>query len=101
MSNAKIAALTLREKVREAERLSRELIQHLELGFLPKVQEVRRLSKAGTLPDQIDEVADASVRTSTQVVLKSYDYSAKLQETLEQFLQAIETDLRGITERGE
>ncbi|MEZ6055219.1 MAG: hypothetical protein R3C01_00815 [Planctomycetaceae bacterium] len=101
VSNPKVAGLTLREKVREAERLSRELIQHLESGFLPKVQDLRRLAKTGTTADQIDEVADASIRTSSQVVLKSFDYSAKLQETLEEFLEAIEADLHNITEQGE
>ena len=38
--------LTIRDKCREAQRVIRELIDHLDQAFLPKVKNLRKLARA-------------------------------------------------------
>lgn len=86
----------LRERFREAERLTRELIQHLELGFMPKMQEVRRIARKATTPNQMDDIADNTIRTSVDAVLTSHEYSLDLTRKLERYLQSIEKEVNEI-----
>jgi len=95
-----MSAVTLREKLRETERQIRELVQHLELGQLPKVHALRKLAKQGMDPEEMSEVADASIRNSTTSVLKSHEYTIEMQKSLNKFLKEIQADLKRITEGG-
>lgn len=95
-----INQLTLREKLRDAARGVRELIEHLELGFVPKVHELRKLTRqhdpaAGTAP-----VADVSIRSYVTAVLESERFTAGLNDSFENYLNSIKKDVSEVISRG-
>lgn len=91
--------LTLREKLIEADKTTRELVQHLEQAFIPKVHNLRRLSRSGMDPER-DEVKDISIRNSADDALQSDAYARKLCGQLSEFLQAIDKDVTHVFENG-
>lgn len=100
MSERSPEHLTLREKLIEAERLMRELSDHLERGFIPKAHETRRMARRANQPEYQDEVKDVTVRSSSDDLLRSDDYSRQLCERNLRMLSAIEQDVRAIFEQG-
>jgi hypothetical protein len=100
MPDRPLESLTLREKLIEAEKLSRELIDHLERGFIPKAHELRRQARRANEPDHQDEIKDVTVRSMVDQVLHSDDYTRQLGDRAERLLAAIDTDVRTIFENG-
>lgn len=92
--------LTLREKLIEAERLVRELTDHLERGFVPKAHLTRRTARRANEPENQDEVKDVTIRSSAEELLQSDEYSRQLCERNIRFLAAIEHDVQSIFEQG-
>lgn len=92
--------LTLREKLIEAERLLRELTDHLERGFIPKAHLARRTARRANEPENQDEVKDVTIRSSATELLRYDDYSRRLCERNRRFLAAIERDVEAIFEQG-
>jgi hypothetical protein len=99
MSERPLDNLTLREKLIEAERLMRELSDHLERGFIPKAHEIRRLARRANEPENQDEVKDVTIRSSSDELLRSDDYSRQLCERNIRMLAAIEQDVKAIFEQ--
>jgi hypothetical protein len=96
MSDKPVAHLTLREKFNAAERLSRELIEHLEQGFIPKAHELMRLVqplRSGVFPTDVE---DLTVRNHVAAVLESENYTEQLCEKLEAHCQAIKAEVSRI-----
>lgn len=100
MAERQIESLTLREKFIEAEKLTRELIDHLDRGFIPKVHQLRRTARRGTNPEHLDEIKDLTVRESVKQVLDSDDYTRQLCDRAGQLLTAIDKDVNTIFEQG-
>jgi hypothetical protein len=75
MAASSIDNLTLREKLRNVEKLTRELTDHLEKGFIPKARSLRRLARRGTDPEQRETVSDVAVREAVSTVVKSDQYT--------------------------
>ena len=100
MSERPLENLTLREKLIEAERLLRELTDHLERGFIPKAHETRRLARRANEPENQDDIKDVTIRSSADVLLRSDDYSRQLCERNIRLLAAIEQDVQAIFEQG-
>ena len=100
MSNRPLESLTLREKFIEAEKVARELADHLERGFIPKAHEVRRLAQRANQPDQQDEVKDVTIRSSAKRLIQSDDYTRQLCRRAEQLLSGIDTEVQSIFEHG-
>jgi hypothetical protein len=96
--SATIDNLTLREKLRDVEKLTRELSDHLEKGFIPKLHSLRRLSRRGSDPDQRDAVSDIAIRESVSTVLKSESYARELSENTRRYLRSIQADIDGMFE---
>lgn len=78
-------SLPLREKFTNAERLTRELIDHLDQGFLTRVQELRRVARK----DESDGVTDKSVRAHCTKLFESDDFTRKLSAELHQYIESI------------
>ncbi len=78
MSDESLANLTLRDKLKETENLSRQLIDHLERGFIPKAHQLRRMARHGTQPDEKETISDGSIRAGVLDVLQSDDYARQL-----------------------
>lgn len=96
MTDQLLETQPLRDRFREAERLTRELIQHLELGFLPKTEDVKRVAKKGTAGTHAGELTDQTIRASVDGMLTAHEYTLDLTRKLERYLQSIEREVQSI-----
>ncbi|MFK7820705.1 MAG: hypothetical protein AB8G99_18450 [Planctomycetaceae bacterium] len=87
---SKVSSLPLREKFTAAERLTRELIEHLDQGFLPRIKALRRVCRK----DESSGVTDKSVRHECQQLFKSEDFSDQLISELSELFDSIDTELQ-------
>lgn len=85
-----IEQLTLRELFTQTERLTRELIEHLEQGVLPKIQTLEQLVNE----KDFDQVNDMTIRNQAASVLQADEYSRVLSHKMDEHLQGIELALR-------
>ena len=97
---APIENLTLREKLRDAAHSVRELIEHLEMGFVPKVHELRKLCRQHDPTSDAAPVADSTVRSHVHTVIESDRFTAGLVENLEKYLNSIQKDVANVVSRG-
>ena len=100
MAGRPVESLTLREKLIDAEKLTRELVEHLERGFIPKVHQLRRTARRATNPEHQDDIKDLTIRNSVDQILKSDDYTRQLCGRAATLLNAIDTDVHTIFEQG-
>ena len=98
--SSSIDHLTLREKLREAEHVLRELTEHLEMGFIPKVHELKKLSRQHDPASGLPPVADLTIRSYVSSVFESDRFSGGLVESLEKYLNAIQKDVSEVINRG-
>jgi hypothetical protein len=94
-----IEQLTLRELFGNTEWLVRELNEHLEQSFLPRVRTVIEVVSSFDKPAERDEIADSTVRSRMAALLASDDYSQKLISRLEQHFSAIDEKARRAVEQ--
>lgn len=86
--------LTLREMFTDVERLTRELVEHLEQGFLPKSQALLRIVPEGS---EQDDIADVTVRSHAARLLESGDFAEQLYEKVSGYCAAIDREVTRIT----
>lgn len=96
MSAASIDNLTLREKLRNVEKLTRELSDHLEKGFIPRAHALRRLSRRGNEPEHREAISDIAIREAVSTVIKSDTYARDLSDQTKRYLRSIQTDIDGM-----
>ena len=96
MSQPSIDILTLREKLRNVEKLTRELSDHLERGYVPKAHSLRRLARKGNEPENREAISDVAIRESVSTVLKSDSYARDLCDQTKRYLQSIAADIDGM-----
>ncbi|MBD3675483.1 MAG: hypothetical protein HUJ26_18375 [Planctomycetaceae bacterium] len=89
-------AMTLQEKVKKSEVLVRELIEHLELGFLPKLKKLYKISRVGKSRSQLEEIADLTIRTHVSQMLESEQFTEDLFEKLSTLTTALEKDMNDV-----
>lgn len=77
--------LPLRERLTKAERLTRELSEHLEQGFLPKLETLRKVTRQSSMEDTTDK----TVRDTAKTVRASEEYTSELYQKLADCLQSI------------
>ena len=91
--------LPLRERVKVAIRLNRELIEHLEQNFAPKAHALGKLlrePKPGvTGEDAPEPVLDRAVRSKVDTVIESDRYTRELRDHLHAYCDSID---RGVAE---
>lgn len=95
-----IESMTLRDKCREANRVIRELIDHLDQGFLPKVQELQRLSRAREPKFDPSQIRDVTIRTHAAAILEAEHYTIKLDEEAKQLFTAIAREVDQVVNTG-
>lgn len=81
----------LRDLIVHAEHLARELIEHLDQSFLPKLIS---LDEAATLKDGHEPASDSLVRTKTAELLASDEFTHQKSRRMQDYLQAIDRALR-------
>jgi len=86
--SASLENQTLREKLSHAERLTRELIHHLEHGFIPKAHILRRVARQGN--DSSEDITDLTIRSTCEKTLTGDDFTQKLSGELIAYLDSID-----------
>ena len=82
--------MTLREMFLESEHLTRELIEHLDQGFLPKVKDLDELVQPSPQDTEFESVEDVSVRSQSSRVLESERFTRDLCGKLGRYLNGIQ-----------
>jgi hypothetical protein len=98
--SSSIDNLTLREKLRDAEHVLRELAEHLEQGFIPKVHELKKISRQPDPASGAAPVADVTIRSYVSGVVERDRFTGGLVESLEKYLNAIQKDVSEVVNRG-
>ncbi len=101
MVERSISSQTLREQLVEAERLSRELAEHLDQSFIPKCLELTRLVRPinGEPPD-VRVLEDVTVRTQAARILETETFTERVFEQLADYCKAIEVSVNRIASEG-
>jgi hypothetical protein len=80
--------LPLAERINKAEYFARELAEHLQLAFLPKLSQLRVSSKK---PDP-EEVTDQTMYDQMAAVVNAEEYASNLYTRLKKYLESIQKD---------
>ncbi len=96
MAGRSIDQLTLRELFKDAERLTREVTEHVDQGFTPKSLALTRLVSPSPGDPEYKRVEDLTVRNQVSEVLKSEDFTDQLHEKLVPYYTAIERSVSQI-----
>lgn len=91
-----IEGMTLQDKVKNSELLVREIIEHLELGFLPKLKNLQKISRVSNNLSQLEEIADLTIRNHVVQVLESEQFTESLFEKLSLLTSALEKDMNDV-----
>lgn len=91
-----IESMTLRSKLNEAERILRELIHHVEHGYIPQAHLLRRNARKGNDPKEQNNITDLTIRSSVEKTLASDKFTQQVADQLQEYLSSIDADLRGI-----
>lgn len=97
MSQISFSGKTLREKITIAEKLVRELEDHLDNGFTPKVKSLRRSVKDFE-PEKSSTASDTIVRDNASGVIASERFTANLINQIVPLFDSIESDFDHIIE---
>lgn len=98
--------MTLREMFTSAERLTRELIEHVHQGFLPRTQELIRVTrrsesgKPGSSEAGSATVTDTTVRTHVARVFESDEFTEQLCDRLLKHSVAIDKNVTRLLQDG-
>ncbi len=90
MAKVTLDEIPLRELFTEAERLTRELIDHIDLGFLPKIKNLNRLCQEDAGNYELPEIEDITIRNHASQVLESEQFTAQFYQETERYLIAID-----------
>jgi len=101
MSDPSIKQQPLHDLFNAAERLSRELSDHLEQGFLPKSHYLRRITRPSSMSPGENYVQDVTIRHHVSQVLDSEQFTRGLHEKLSQYLEAIDSSILRILSEGD
>ena len=93
---SQLESMTLRNKLNEAERLLRELVHHIEHGFIPIAHQSRRVARKGNDPKEQHEITDMTVRSAVGKTIGSDDFTRNLCTQLDEYLQSIQKDVNQI-----
>ncbi len=96
-----IGHLTLREMFVDAERITRELLEHLDQGFLPKTHELARLLRPiHGEPPGLNVLEDITVRTQAHRLLESEAFTDEVFIRLGEYCRAIDESVSRILTEG-
>jgi hypothetical protein len=95
VSDKLLETMPLRDRIREAERLCRELAEHLELDFRTKIHAVRNLTRKEAHA-HAEVVADNTVRTSVDAALTSHEYTIEMTRKLDRLLDSINREATAV-----
>ncbi len=82
-------SLTLRDQLNGADRLTREIMDHLERAFVPQAHELRRVTRVTGEDDPTSQLEDVTLRNQIDNLLKSDAYTKEMSERLQAYLASI------------
>ena len=82
-------SLTLREQLNAADRLNREIMDHLERAFVPQAHELRRVTRLSGEEDPSQQLADVTLRSQVDGLLKGDAYTLEMLQKLQKLLASI------------
>jgi hypothetical protein len=89
--------LSLRDRVVAALRLNRELIEHLEQGFVPKVHSLRRMTRPERPGSDTPATGDRTVHATASTVLEADNFSVEVYEQLIDYCESIRAAVQELT----
>lgn len=90
--NERISEIPLKERLKKADYLARELSEHLTQAYLPKLSKLRVAAKEL----DPDVVSDQQVLDCTLAVIQAEEFTADLYKELRTYLESIKTDTQEI-----
>ncbi len=90
--------LPLRELLTDADRLTRDLIDHMKRGFIPKVKQLNDFVKVDFYANDEKRIHDVTVRNQSSQLLDSEDFSKQLSDKLNRYVTAIDAAVEKIIE---
>lgn len=86
-----LSNLPLRDVCKEAERLTRELVDHLENNLIPRTRELHELVKPDSAFDTSEgSVKDVTVRNQAANLLESQEFTEQLFVKTRQYFETID-----------
>ncbi len=85
--------MTLRDKLTEIDRLSRELNEHIEHGFLSKTRELSRLARKGRNGEEETGITDRTIRDTASQVIASERFTEDIYNQLSRLLVSVDEEL--------
>jgi len=82
--------------LRDAERLRRELADHLQRGFAPKADALAALTDLALQNDPDSVAEDITVYNGVKTVLDSDEFSRTILKRFRKLLNAVDTAVQGI-----
>ncbi len=89
--------LTLRDKIHEAIRRTHDLTDHLDQAFVPKVRDLRKLTKLPDPGSDAPPIADVTIRHHAALILESDQYTEGLDSEGQQLFESIASDVERLT----
>ena len=89
LNEDRLDTLPLKERIKKAQYLSRELSEHLVQAYLPRLSELRTSTKEFN----VDVVSDQQVLDRTTAVLQAEEFTQKLHEKLRRYLTSIQSEM--------
>jgi hypothetical protein len=88
--------LTLRDRVVAAIRLNRELVEHLDQGFVPKVHQLRRVTRPPKAGDDAPP-GDKTVHAQAAAVLEADHFTVDVYQQLIAHCESIRKSVQELT----
>ena len=97
MPKPTIDHLPLRELFTGAERMTRDLIDHIERGFLPKCGRLNEICQPSSEQSSEEEIGDITIRNHATQVLNSEEFTHEFYGNTHTYLVAIDQAVAKIT----
>lgn len=98
MTERPIEELSLREQLGHAEQLVRELSEHINQSFLPKLRTAGDLVRGSQTSAERNDIPDSTVRSAMAALIKSDDFTQSLIDKLDPYLRSIHKGVERILE---
>ena len=89
--------LTLRDRVVASMRLNRELFEHLEQGFIPKVHSLRRSTRPDRPGSEAFSPGDKTVHAAAATVLESDQFTLGIYQQLIAHCESVRKAVQELT----
>lgn len=93
----KLDDMTLRDRVVASLRLNRELVEHLDQGFIPKVHQLRRVTRSEPREDE-QGPGDRTVHSAAAEVLESDHFTVGVYQQLIAHCESVRRSVQEMTD---